>query len=116
MFPHRHLSSSIRPCLRNVPRLLASSSAIQRRGLTSSLSLKHPDSPTSLAGPQPDTVDPDTVDEGLLDQFESGSATKPTSYREFMEKIAYQYQYAHPMSYIGHTVEFVFSDITCLSD
>lgn len=99
---HRHLSSSLRPCLRPLSRPLAStSSVIRRRGIASSLS-RRAESPAAF-----EETSNETTDEDLLLQPDADSSAGPASYREFMEKIGHRFQYASPLAYLGDTVEFV---------
>lgn len=108
MLAHHRLSSSLRICLRPFPRPLASTSkAVRRRGIASSLPLKYADAPDPTLA----EVNFDEVDEDMLSQPEKVEGAVPTSYREFMEKIGRKFQYTEPLTYLGDTVEFVFSNM-----
>ena len=117
MLAHHRLSSSLRTCLRPFPRPLASTSkAAQLRQIASSPPHKYarPSGPI-LAENESSEVDEDILsDPDLAGELAGDSAA--TSYRDFMQKIGNKFRYAEPLTYLGDTVEFVFSNMTCDSN
>lgn len=117
MLAHHRLSSSLRTCLRPFPRPLASTSkANQPRWIASSPPHKYAGPPGPiLAENEFSDVDEDLLSDPEL-TGETAGDSKPTSYRDFMQNIGSKFRYAEPLTYLGETVEFVFSNMFCDSN
>ncbi|KAF4611978.1 hypothetical protein D9613_004120 [Agrocybe pediades] len=109
MFVHHHLPSSLRrPCLRSLPRLVAStSSAGQYRPITSSISRRAEVSETIAQENEIDEELPQIED--MATQNEGENTEKgPATYREFLEKIGNKYKFTNskPRNWLSPNAPF----------
>lgn len=95
-----NFSSTFKPCLRSLIRPVASTStALPRRAISASAPHSARRGPPL---PEPETAT-EELDEAMTTEGDSERSNIPTSYKEFMEKIGYKYQYAKPQQYLGET-------------
>lgn len=95
-----NVSSAFKPCLRSLTRPVASTStALPGRAISASAPYSARRGPL----PEPETVT-EELDEAMTTEGGGERSNVPTSYKEFMEKIGYKYQYAKPQQYLGETV------------
>ncbi|KIM47635.1 hypothetical protein M413DRAFT_22264 [Hebeloma cylindrosporum] len=95
-----NLSSTFHPCLRSLARPVASTStALPRRAISASAPHSARRGPPI---PEPDTPT-EELDVTMTTEGSGERSNNPTSYKEFMEKMGYKYQYAKPQHYLGET-------------
>jgi hypothetical protein len=95
------VSSTFKPCLRSLTRPVASTStALPWRAISASAPHSARRGPPL---PEPETVT-EELDEAMTTEGDGERSNIPTSYKEFMDKIGYKYQYAKPQQYLGETV------------